>query len=84
MTSRLIGIKEFRQNLAQVTDDARKKNECLIVLRNNKPLFQVRPLDDDEGVFTEEFAAEIRQGLKDIKEGRVHTQEEVMKHFGIK
>ena len=44
-------------------------------------------LDDtatwDEVAYHMEVRASIEQGLADVKAGRVHTQEEVRKHFGL-
>ena len=44
-------------------------------------------LDDaatwDEVAYRMEVRASIEQGLADVKAGRVHTNEEVRKHFGL-
>jgi predicted transcriptional regulator len=37
----------------------------------------------DEVAYRMEVRASIEQGLADVKAGRVHTHEEVRKHFGL-
>ena len=82
MTTKFIGIKEFRQNIAKLAKNSRKNNQRLIVLNRNTPIFEVLPLYNKE--FTlENFALGIKQGLSDAKAGRVYTQAQVESMLGL-
>lgn len=82
MTTKFIGMKEFRQNMAKISAQARKKNQRLIVLRKNVPMFELRPLSKND-VQMEQFALSIQEGLEDVKAGRIYSHEQVKKMFGI-
>jgi len=82
MTTRFIGTKELRQNMATITKQALKKNERLIVLRKNEPIFELRPLSIKDSL-TESFMRDIEEARADVKAGRVYSQKEVEKMFGL-
>lgn len=82
MTTKFIGVKEFRQNMAKISEQARKKNERLIVLRKNEPIFELRPLSKKAATL-EKLSFDIQAGLEDIKAGRVYTHEEIKDFFGL-
>ncbi len=44
MDTLFIGIKEFRQNMAKVTQDALDNKRRIIILRKNEPIFELIPL----------------------------------------
>ena len=64
------------ENTCMSTSDVKKQAHELI-----------DSLDDtatwDEVAYRMEVRASIEQGLADVKAGRVHTHEEVRKHFGF-
>ena len=68
--------------MAKITKEAQKKNQRLIVLRKNEPIFELRPLSKDE-VIDEELAFSIERGLADMRVGRTRSHEEVKKRFGL-
>ena len=82
MITRFIGIKELRQNMAKISTQACKKKERLIILRKNKPIFELKPLTDNEAL-VESFRRDIIEARKDVKEGRVYSQSEVEKKLGL-
>jgi len=82
MITKFIGIKELRQNMAKITQNALKKKERLIVFRRNKPLFELRPLSDKE-VFEEYLRRDLDIALDQVKKGNVFSQEEVEKSLGL-
>ncbi len=43
MNTTVIGIKDFRQNIAQLTKEGRAKNISYIVTVRNEPIFEVKP-----------------------------------------
>lgn len=82
MTTRFVGLKELRQNMARITSDAHRKKERLIVLRKNEPLFELRPLSRKDASL-ERLMLILREAEEDVKAGRVYTQEEIMRYFGL-
>jgi len=82
MTTRFIGVKELRQNISKVSDQALKKNERLIVLRKNVPIFELRPLSKKDATL-EKLMLDISEAEADVKAGRLYSQEDVEKMFGL-
>jgi antitoxin (DNA-binding transcriptional repressor) of toxin-antitoxin stability system len=82
MTTRFIGVKELRQNMAKVSISAQKKQERVIVLRKNKPIFELRPLSTKD-TFIESFRRDIEEGQADARAGRTHTQASIEKMLGL-
>ena len=82
MITKFIGTKELRQNMAKITKEAQAKNERIIVLRKNQPIFELRPLSD-ENALVESFRRDIDEARQDKKSGRVKSQAQVEKMLGI-
>jgi len=82
MTTQLIGMKEFRQNLATVAKNARKNQIKYIVLKKNVPIFEVSPIDEKQFLL-DKLVCEIKNAEKEIKSGAYYTQDEIMKEFGL-
>ncbi|OGC82075.1 MAG: hypothetical protein A2V81_02900 [Candidatus Abawacabacteria bacterium RBG_16_42_10] len=82
MTIKLIGLKQFRDNIATYTVEARKKNTRLIILKKNVPMFEVVPIDEKTFAL-EKLKSEIKEARDQIKKGKVYTQEQIMKEFGL-
>lgn len=80
MKTQFIGIKDFRQNIADYARKASENKARYIVVSHKKPLFEVTPFAEDETL--DSFFAEIIEAKKDVAEGRIHTQEEVLAMFG--
>ena len=84
MTTRYIGLKEFRNNIGKIALDARKKHQNIIILRKNVPLCELVPLTgDDEGVYKPEFVAKALKARSRIGKGRSYTSDEVRKKLGL-
>lgn len=81
MVTKLIGIREFRQNLASYTRGA-KKGIRYVVLKKNVPVLQVMPIDEKEFAL-EQLRQDLEEAEQDIREGRVYSQEEIMREFGL-
>lgn len=80
MNTQFVGIKDFRQKIAEYAKKASENKTRYIVVSHKKPLFEVTPFDEDETL--DSFFAEIIEAKKDVAAGRVHTQEEVLAMFG--
>ena len=82
MTTKFIGVKELRQNLSKVTKRAEKNKERLIVLRNNEPIFELRPIPKKNRVI-EKLLLDIDKARQDVKKGDVYTLEQVEKMLDL-
>lgn len=82
MKLKLIGMKEFRQNMAKYAREVKKVDTRLIVLRKNEPIFEIRPVDKKE-IALEKLEIELIEAEKQIKRGEVVSHEEIMKEFGL-
>ncbi len=79
MTTRVIGIKEFRQNLTKL---ARQKNVRFIVMHHSEPVLRVEPIDEDT-LILEKFGDQLERGLKDAKEGNYISEEALRKELKL-
>jgi antitoxin (DNA-binding transcriptional repressor) of toxin-antitoxin stability system len=82
MQTRLIGVREFRQNIAALYEKAKKNNWRYIVLNRNQPIFKIEPLDAKDAVL-EKLAYDIELAREDVKKGRVQEFEDVCKELGL-
>jgi len=82
MNTKFIGVKEFRQNMAKLAKRAQDKNERLVVLRKNEPIFEVRPFKNGENVLTR-LLNELQEAQAEVSSGKFYTEEEIIKEFGI-
>ena len=82
MTTRFVGMKDFRQNLSAYTKKAKKYNICYIVLRKNVPMLKVQGVDEKE-IARARLAEEIHEAREQVKRGEVYTLEEVRKSLGL-
>ncbi|MBI2097807.1 MAG: type II toxin-antitoxin system Phd/YefM family antitoxin [Candidatus Vogelbacteria bacterium] len=82
MAIKFIGIKELRQNMAKISSAARKRRERLIVLRKNEPLFELRPLSDQNALI-ETFRRDMEEAHADVRAGRLYTQKEARQMLGL-
>ncbi|MBD3330336.1 hypothetical protein GF354_02275 [Candidatus Peregrinibacteria bacterium] len=82
MTTKIIGIKKFRENITSLWKEAKKKKIRYIVMYHSTPVMEVNPIDDD-ALILEKLAKDIAEAREQVKRGEVYTQEEVMKEFGL-
>ena len=82
MTTKFVGMKDFRQNMAKYTKESNQKQIKFIVLRKNVPVLEINPIDEKEYAYIK-LSKELEESEKQIKEGKFYTQEEVMEEFGL-
>ena len=82
MATRFVGIKELRQNMAQITQRSSKKKERLIILRKNEPLFELRPLSGKD-VFENRLLLDLKQAEKEVKQGKSISLDEATQQLGL-
>lgn len=83
MTTQFIGIKEFRQHMAKVSADARRRKCRLIILRKNKPVFAVTPLSEKD-VFEQDLLRRVEKAERDLQAGRTLSTKELQKRLGLR
>ncbi len=82
MTTKLIGIKEFRQNVTSLYKQAQAKNIQYVVLNRNQPIFKVSPLSKKDTII-EKLALDVEEARNDIKKGRIFDFEAVCNELGL-
>lgn len=85
MTTKLIGIKKFRENITKLWKEGQKKKVRYVVMYHSKPIFEVNPIKriKEEDVILEKLKHDIAEAREDVKHGRVYTHEQIMKEFGL-
>ena len=84
MTTKVIGIKEFRKNLTKLGKKTNGKNVRFIVMRHTVPLFEVKPIDEDEltdELLLEKYAKDIEEALRQVERGEVYSSEEMLERI---
>lgn len=82
MITKLIGIKEFRQNISTLYKQAIKNNWRFVILNHNVPIFKVEPLSKKDAIL-EKLTIDIVEARKDVKKGRLYDFEEVCREIGL-
>lgn len=79
MNTQFVGIKDFRQKIAEYAKKASANKTRYIVMSHKKPLFELKPFDEDETL--DSFVAEIMEAQKDVAKGNVVSQEDILAEF---
>lgn len=82
MTTTFIGLKELRKQLTRVSNETGKRRQRYIVMRKNKPIFELRPLSKKDALL-ENLHASIARGEADVKAGRTYTLTQARKMLGL-
>lgn len=82
MVTKMIGVKDFRQNMAKYAASGRRNGWQYLILNRNEAIFELKPLSKKEAAF-KKLAAEIAEARQQVREGKVHTLEEVRRHLGL-
>ncbi|MBT3864599.1 hypothetical protein HOE49_04315 [Candidatus Peregrinibacteria bacterium] len=83
MTTKIIGIKDFRQNITNIWREARDKNIRYIVMYHTTPIFEVNPIDEEEMIL-DNLVGDIKEARSQVKKGETYSETEVYKKLGIK
>ena len=79
MTTKLIGIKEFRKNITKIWKEARINNVRYVVMYHSKPVMEVNPINEKEFIF-ERLEKEIAEARQDTQ---TFSHEEVLAELGL-
>lgn len=82
MVTKLIGVKEFRQNMAKYMASGRRHGWRYVVLSRNEPIGEVRPFSKKEATL-EKLAAEIAEARQQARDGRGIPLEEALRSLGL-
>ncbi len=82
MTTKFVGMKDFRQNMSRYTKEANNQKIKFIVLKKNTPVLEISPIDEKEYAYTK-IVKELEESKQQIQNGEFATQEEIMHEFGI-
>lgn len=82
LKTKLIGVKDFRQNLAAYYVKGIKNGLTYLVTSRNRAIFAVKPLTKKEAAMRK-LATELAEAEQQVREGKVYTLEEVRQHLGI-
>ena len=82
MVTKVIGIKEFRQNMTKLYKQGQKNDICFIVMNHSVPVMKVEPLDEDE-LILEKFAKELAEARNQVERGEVYSTKEVRARLGL-
>lgn len=82
MVTKLVGVREFRQNIASYYRKSIKNDWRFLIMNRNQPIFEVRPISRKDATL-EKLYADIAEAREDYKQGRFFTAEEVRKRLGI-
>lgn len=82
MVTKLIGIKEFRQNITSYHKLSLKNNWRFVILNRNEPIFEVTPVRP-KNASLEQLIADVAEAREDYKKGRYYTSNQVRKNLGL-
>lgn len=83
MTTKFVGLKELRQNMAAISNEALQKRQRLIVLKKNTPIFELNPLSAED-IALWRFERDIQTARRSARTQKTHTTAEVRKMLGFK
>ena len=76
MTTKFIGIKDFRQNMAEYARLARAKTARFVVMNRNVPMFEVTPFTEDENL--DYLYDRVMAAKAVVAAGHFYTHDEVV------
>ena len=83
VTTKVIGIKNFRNNITKLWKTARDNKVKYIVMYHSAPILEVKPITEKELAFAS-LASEIAEAREQVKKGKVYTEEGIKKELGLK
>lgn len=82
MTTKAIGIKEFRKNITSLWKESKTKQVKYIVMYHSRPILEVKLLQEKNFIL-EKYIGDIAHARKETQEGKLTPQEEVFKKLGL-
>ncbi len=82
MTTKFIGLKELRQNMSAVSQEAVHKRHRLIVLKKNVPIFELHPLSAKD-VALWSFERDLALARISAREEKTYSTADVREILGL-
>ena len=82
MTTKIVGVKEFRDNITRYWKKARKEDIRYIVMYRSTPVLEVNPLKGEDFVL-EELAKEVKKSREEAAKGKTYSHQKVCKMLGL-
>jgi len=83
MTTKLIGIKDFRENITSMWKEAIEKKIRYIVMYHATPILEINPIDEEDFVL-DNLMKDVKEARIQVKKGQTYSSAEVYKKLGIK
>ncbi len=83
MTIRTVGLTQFKQHMTSLSREAYKKNQRLVVVENDQPVFEVRHIAKKVSALARTVAA-VKEGAADAKAGRTISLAQARKRYSTK
>jgi prevent-host-death family protein len=79
MKTKIIGVKEFRANIAGIVARARVDKAVYVVANRTKPLFQIVPYSKNETL--DSLVSDLAIATAEIAAGKSLTQAQIEKRY---
>ena len=76
MSTKLVGIKEFRKDVTGIVRAGAAAGQRVIVMNRNKPLFEVVPFDGNADINA--LLSSLLQAEEEAATGETYTHDEVL------
>jgi len=82
MITKMVGVKDFRQNIASYHKKAIKNGWNILVMNRNQAIFEIKPLNKKEAALRK-LAVEIAEAREQARAGKVFTMQEIKKALSV-
>ncbi len=90
MTTKMISIRQFAQQMSKLLREAQEKNIHFVIMKHGKPVANVTPFffeteQDliDDGIDVEALKADVARSRAEYARGEWHSNEEVGRMLGL-
>jgi PHD/YefM family antitoxin component YafN of YafNO toxin-antitoxin module len=81
MNTKFIGIKDFRQNIAEYAKKAQSRKTRFVVMNRNRPLFEISPFAEEESL--DSLYETVTKARAEAATGKVYSHKEVGERLGL-
>lgn len=88
--TKVVPFTEARSTLSELLDEINERHEHVVISRKGRPVAVVLSSDEYEALAEtlevledEETLAALRESAADVREGRLHTLDEVRRELGL-
>jgi len=81
MNTKFIGVKDFRQSIAEYAKRAQSGTDRYVVMNRNQPLFEIKPFTKNDTI--DSCVAEVLAAEQAVQQGEVYSEADVLKQLGL-